>query len=335
MSRSSISTISGLSSPSGGEDSALATVTGVVARKAALKEKVVQMYDVVLRAELEDVDEDRFWSEFFLLRPKIAVLESELAKYPNEHLLTHSHVHRLFDKCLDSLGEDRQMIRVVYALQTLCGLLRALTKKRLSGRDLVLALNASEPRMTKLVAHLTDFLTGDEPSSLKDLCLKLLLVVASGYEDVSKNALLDYLMTNSVFESLVHLLSRAESRALHGHSAVLLITVLVQYRKYESDNPYIVKLSILDQELALHGYGQVITSSLVSYVQNQESALGEQPSGNSSSWLSSFTSMVGNMFVSEEGSPRIEQMKARNAVLLALYEAVHLNRNFIATLGII
>jgi hypothetical protein len=27
---------------------------------------------------------------------------------------------------------------------------------------------------------------------------------------------------------------------------------LVQYRKYESANPYIVKLSILDDELALH-----------------------------------------------------------------------------------
>ena len=108
------------------------------------------------------------------------------------------------------------------------------------------------------------------------------------------------------------------------------MTILVQYRKYESANPYVVKLSILDQELALHGYGQVITGSLVSYTQGYDINYADQSSGG---WLSSFTSMVGNMFVSDEGSPRVEQMRARNSVLLALYEAIHLNRNFIATLG--
>lgn len=59
---------------------------------------------------------------------------------------------------------------------------------------------------------------------------------------------------------------------MHGHNAVLLLTILVQYRKYESSNPYIVKLSILDQELSLHGYAQVITGSLASYNQHYEAS---------------------------------------------------------------
>ena len=54
-------------------------------------------------------------------------------------------------------------------------------------------------------------------------------------------------MMSSVYESLIHLLSRSESRLKHGHSAVLLLAVLVQFRKNESTNPYKLKLSILDQ----------------------------------------------------------------------------------------
>ena len=86
-------------------------------------------------------------------------------------------------------------------------------------------------------------------------------------DNVSRNTLVEFLMINSVFESLVHLLSHGESRSTHGHSCVLILTLLVQYRKYEgcASNPYVVKLSILDQEMSLHGYSNVITNTLSAF----------------------------------------------------------------------
>ena len=107
--------------------------------------------------------------------------------------------------------------------------------------------------MFQLINHINDFLMGDEPASLKDLCLKLLLIIATGLDNVSQNMLLEFIMCNSglLFESLIHLLTNSDARVVHGQNALLLMSLLVQYRKYDSTNPYIVKLSILDEELGM------------------------------------------------------------------------------------
>ena len=314
-----------------------ATPTNPKSSKSPLREKIVQMYDVLLKGEPPSTSSfgDTFWSEFFLLKPKINHFETELCKLNHEQVsAARINLNTLFEQSLINLTEEHH-IRVVYALQTLCGLLRsAYRKQSTAGIDLVnllMGFEVAEKRMTELVNHINDFLMGDEPASLKDLCLKLLLIIATGLENVSQNMLLEFIMTNSLlFESLIHLLTNSESRNAHGRNAVLLVTLLVQYRKYDSTNPYIVKLSLLDNELSLHGYGQVITASLGSYNQSYEASLSDQPH---SGWFSSITSMVGNMFVSDETAARPDQLRACNAALLALYEAVHLNRNFIATLG--
>merc|ERR550519_1732607 len=265
----------------------------------------------------------------------MAVLEAEIGRLGADQLTgMRNNLNMLFHECVAHLRHSHQ-IRVVYALQTLVGVCRATYKKcaQLSGFDLVnflIGFDRAEQEMSKLISQINRFLISDSPACLKDLCLKLLLVIASGTDNVSANTLLEYLMINSVFESLASLLSQPDQRSHHGSAAVTVLTLLVQYRKYDSANPYILKLSILDQELSLHGYSQVVTGSLAEYTSAYEASLAD---GSGSGWFGAITNMVGNMFVSEDSQIRNEKMRSHNPALLALYEIIHLNRIFITTLA--
>merc|ERR550519_3220845 len=265
----------------------------------------------------------------------MAILEGEIGRLQADQLAgMRENLNALFHECVAHLSHQHQ-IRVVYALQTLVGVIRAVYKKcvQLSGFDLVnflIGFDRAEQEMSILLTSVNRFLSGESPASLKELCLQLLLVLASGTDNVSTNTLLEYLMINSVFESLVGLLGQAVERSKHGKSAVTVLTLLVQYRKYDSSNPYILKLSILDQEMVLHGYSQVVTGSLAEYTSAYEASLAD---GGGGGWLGAITNMVGNMFVSEDSQIRNEKMRSHNPALLALYEIIHLNRIFITTLA--
>ena len=146
----------------------------------------MQMYDVLLKGENPTSSSfgESFWSEFFLLKPKINHFEAELLKLNHEQVSqARVNLNTLFEQSLLNLAEEHH-IRVVYALQTLCGLLKCAYKKQsTAGVDLVnllMGFEVAEKRMMHLINHINDFLMGDEPASLKDLCLKLLLIIATG-----------------------------------------------------------------------------------------------------------------------------------------------------------
>ena len=71
------------------------------------------MYDVLIKSEsISETDEETFWSEFFLLKPKINYLENETSKLTSEQLFAgslRSNLNRLFEESLANLGSDHHI----------------------------------------------------------------------------------------------------------------------------------------------------------------------------------------------------------------------------------
>ncbi|XP_055874531.1 armadillo-like helical domain-containing protein 3 [Biomphalaria glabrata] len=300
-------------------------------QKMVLKEKVVQIYEAFFHGEDPSSSNSNFWDELFLLKVNTQFIESEIDKLNGETLLElKENLNLLFYKATQALKEESN-IRKINALHTLCALVRGIFRKNHGnyGFDVInilVGFDSAESTLQSLIDSINSFLTGEFPISLKQLSLKFMLVLVTATDNISQNTMLEYVLINSVFESLVQILANRNQRPLLGQDAVLLLTLLVQYRKYEAANPYIVKLSILDDELALTGYAQIV-SQLLSEFNRDYVNQSEEPS---SGWFSALASMVGSMFVGEE--KKMELMRANDSLLLALYEAVHLNRNFITAL---
>lgn len=301
--------------------------------KKPLKEKIVQIYETFFQGEDPSKGNVNFWDELFLLRVNVKCIDNQFENLTNEELLQLKNVfNTLFYHCVQALKAEHQ-IRIVNALQTLSALVRGVYRKGISDHgfdaiNLLVGFDDAESHMQDLIERICHFLSGEYPHSLKSLVQKFLLVLVTVTENVSQNTMLEFLMMNSVFEALIQILADPQARTNHGYYSVLLLTILISYRKYEAANPYMVKLSILDNELALNGYGQVVNQALSDFNKKFIASQTEPQAGI----LYTITSMVGSMFLADEDELDRERIRANNAVLLALYEAVHLNRNFLTTL---
>ncbi|MBN3321901.1 ARMD3 protein, partial [Atractosteus spatula] len=302
------------------------------ASRKPLKEKVVLMYDEIFAREDPAKNNPRFWEELFLMKVNLEYLEGKLESLDADELMKiKDNINSLFQHCIQALGEEHQ-IKVVNALQTLCALFRGVHQKNksTSGFDIInmlMGFDKAELRMKDLMESLDTLLCGEGSESLKSLCLKLLLCLVTVTDNISQNTILEYVMINSIFEAILQILSSSPSRIQHGYDAVVLLALLVNYRKYESVNPYIVKLSIVDDETTLNGMGLVISQALSEYNRQYKDKEEENQGG----FFSALTTMVGSMFIAD-AEEKIS-VQTNEAILLALYEAVHLNRNFITVLA--
>ncbi|XP_061511588.1 armadillo-like helical domain-containing protein 3 isoform X2 [Anopheles gambiae] len=291
------------------------------------KEKVVHIYEQLCRGEDPKLLSIQFWEEFFLLQPNMDMLECELLKLnPEQYSSAKQNILNLFTECIHTLSFGNSK-RVHNALQTIAVFIHFLFRKQTgtggnandchNGATMSLnntlvpfiTINDIEDDMRELLKQLYNILTSnistDRP---KVLCLKILLIIATGIDNVNENNLIEFIIGQNLFEAFKHILSDSSLRNLHGHDVVTLLTILVNYRKHEGSNPYVVELSLLADELALNGYGQVISCVLTMFCKQHLLSLTELTT--SSSWFSSLSNIVGNMFISDELCYRSQQIRS-------------------------
>ncbi|MGH0155020.1 UNVERIFIED_CONTAM: hypothetical protein FKN15_041647 [Acipenser sinensis] len=278
------------------------------ASKKPLKEKVVLMYEEIFVREDPAKNNPRFWEELFLMKVNLEYLEGKLESLDGDELMkVKDNINSLFQHCIQALGEEHQ-IKVVNALQTLCALFRGVHQKNksTSGFDIInmlMGFDKAELRMKTLCALFRGVHQKNKSTSGFDIINMLMGFDKAELrmkvtDNISQNTILEYVMINSIFEAIL-----------------------------QSVNPYIVKLSIVDDETTLNGKGLVISQALSEYNRQYKDKEEENQGG----FFSALTTMVGSMFIAD-AEEKIS-VQTNEAILLALYEAVHLNRNFITVLA--
>lgn len=135
--------------------------------KRQFKEKVVQIYECLLKGEDVSNQNSLFWEEFFLLKPNITTLENEILKMTPEQLqVAKQNINLLFNQCIAILEqkEHQHSVRVAYDLLTLCILLHSLFKKPVEYQsDVMELLNGCENfalKIQKLLGICQNYLEG-------------------------------------------------------------------------------------------------------------------------------------------------------------------------------
>jgi len=301
-----------------------------------MKEKIVVLYDSILSGDQPWLENGHFWDDFFLLKVNAKYLLEELERAHTEKpTILKSQLNTMFDQCLIFVNSTHR-IRQLNAYYTICISIHAISRVHQRNGfghpalEFLCGNDEAERKFETLIESVNHTFLIDESFSgstlLKNSAFDVILTCCTTMLNINENMLMDFMMSNgNLFDSIVQLLIR--SPAAHGYDICLLLALLLQYHKYDTSNTIIVRFSIFDDEVALNNLAQIIGSSLFEYNKAYDI---ERTANESSSWWNSLTTFVGSAIQSSGGTRRLK--KVDDCLLLAFYEAVHLNRNFISAL---
>eukprot|EP00005_Dracoamoeba_jomungandri_P014554 CAMPEP_0174276638 /NCGR_PEP_ID=MMETSP0439-20130205/60502_1 /TAXON_ID=0 /ORGANISM="Stereomyxa ramosa, Strain Chinc5" /LENGTH=172 /DNA_ID=CAMNT_0015368895 /DNA_START=254 /DNA_END=769 /DNA_ORIENTATION=- len=122
--------------------------------------------------------------------------------------------------------------------------------------------------------------------------MNLLLIIVSARDNINQNTLIEYFMQDStIFDSIVEIIKQRSLRYL-AYDAMFLLTLLVNFKKYETKNPYLLQLQEMSDPHFYMGVATAISVGLKKTKQQYSAKLAEA----NASLLSNIGGFLGGVF---------------------------------------
>jgi hypothetical protein len=297
--------------------------------KETLKSKFVAIYESFFKGEDPSINSNSFWDEFFLLKVNFAYLESTISSLQEDELLKlKKMMNTLFSKCCATL-KDENIFRVTHALETLAILLASILKKKFSnfGSDvitLICGIDHADAFFKQLIENVDTLMLTSDYAGIRETALKIFLTLATATDNINQNALLEYFMLFDLFESIVQIHNTQCSHAMLFNSIVLL-SVLINFKKYESKNPYEKHFKTFTREKILKSLVNTMTTECRAIVQEYKHNFASFSSSSKEAGVVSKISGYLSAFLSSLSAQHTEQSNSSvcpmntGAFLLSFY----------------
>ncbi|CZS88119.1 uncharacterized protein RCO7_01085 [Rhynchosporium graminicola] len=310
------------------------------ARPEVFQQKVVALYEELFKDEEDHEKTEGYWKEFFLLKPDKATLQKLIWELsPDDLLHLQVQTRQLFVRAIGCIKVGSAPADA-HALDTLTAFLTSVLSKKYTNAssdiiNVLAGLDDVDNVFTDFVAALDVTIKTGRCLEIRQKAIEVAMSVVSGAYQTS---LLSYFTHRDLFPSLMKYVQDSDTTS-RAFAPFTLLGLLANYNKFESQNPYRLRLDDFVNEGTIQqiikSVGQICSNARNKYVAVQD----DLPEG----WSFSGTlSLIGLGAIAPGGSkpttPAIEPEVAKEmfaklpvseaAVLLATYDFAHANKLF-------
>lgn len=277
------------------------------------------------------------------------------SEQPNEHHPMNrndfeeinSKIDLLFDRCNSKLKDETDKLKQLNCILTMYVslIVRMKQNKKLRSNPAITKTNhnlISKEQLEQMNLNSMNLIDAfcvekREDYDMINLILKLLICLICKDDELNDNDQIDLLISDRLFDQLIRILCRSRKEM---NEFILLIFNLMG--NFNGNNLFKMRLSLLENEIALNVFAQVISKKFYDFNQLFRHHFCDQQTNQNGTLETIFSALTGlilstkttttNQPLNFDSNLKFEQILEQldhRSILLSFYDLIHLNRNFI------